>query len=702
MPSNIAFSFLLRTTYPFLDRSRIADMPMKLYIDFEYNESQNRDMGLVSCAVNDEDFWMDAQGFSDCRDYLLSHKGATVICFNADAEARCFIALGIDPLDYEWIDLFLDYRQLMNNDIRYEYGRYIGTTVLGKPVVKKSIGWKNRNRGQYMEEEERKKWMAVHKARAAQAGMTAEPINPSLMNAVLNFTGISDAKALKDYEQKIDTRDLIIKNRSFSLGQARQILRYGRDDIRELKTLEQKMGEELCRAGKYSWDDMVKYRKFRGKVGAMMAIVSSNGTPIDMESLENLTRNALAIENHAKQELNLRTGLPLCQWDVKGVRDNSFRLENFKKDKGAMCNWISSQKTLRDSWPKGKDGKYSLKNEVIEDFKGNDVVTEYRRMLKTCNAMKYSKPDDTGMSEVQKVIGSDNRLRCTLFPYGTQTGRNAAKAKQYIYAQGAWLKAAVIDIPEGYAIVETDYSSQEFLIGGILSQDQKMIEAYKTDVYISFAKAAGLYPDDCKDLTVMEIKSLGHERQDLADIRQKIKGVVLGMSYGAGAPKISATTGIPVEEVARLINKYRNTYARYYQWREKVWRDHLTKGIRNKTSGWYLGRDNDSKLSTQNFPVQHEGAVLLHVALEKLLRSGIHVINTLHDAVYYLVKLEELDETIDIVESLMLQASEEVLGQKGMKIESEVWRHGERIITAKGKKDWDRYKKFIDKDEIIS
>lgn len=676
-----------------------------LYIDFEYNEPQSLHMGLVSVAMCDDNGRVIEGWLADGSDtkrivhHLKTMTHRTVVCFNADAEARCFVALGLNPLDYKWIDLYLDYRQLQNKDINHQYGRYINKTVWGKFEVAHSQGYKNKHIGEYQSQKEFDRVRAIHKAMMAKKGKTVEPINANLLNATLNFTDISDADAIADMEQKDEVRNMIIrtKDRKFLPHQKDSILKYGRSDIKDMKVIMENMGIALERASRQTPEQVLEHRLFRGRVGAMMAVVASNGTPVCPVSLKNLTDNAWNIENTAKAELNIRTGLPLCQWKGKGIRDKKFRFDTFTKSYDAMAKFIDSIPELANNWPKTAEDKYSLASDVIEKYKANEVIKEYRSMLKTCNAMKNSKPDETGKSEVGKAIGDDNRLRCSLFPYGTQTGRNAAKAKQYIYAQGAWIKAALIDVPKGMKLVETDFSSQEFLIGGILSGDDKMIEAYKTDVYISFGVAANQYPDYCNGLSVDDIKKLGHSDQVVADVRQKLKAVVLGLSYGAGAETISANTGLPIREVEGLIEKYKRTYRKYYKWREKVWDLHRSprKPLTMRLSGWYLGKDNDNILSTQNFPVQATGSTLLHVSLDKVLSAGIHVVNTLHDAIYYLIP-EDDETTVQKVEKLMLDASCEVLGQEGMKIESEEWRHGERVITAKGAKDWAKYQKYVD------
>jgi len=677
-----------------------------LFIDFEYNQSEERHMGLVSVSMCDEkgnvtNGWLaDGSDTAKIKRILESVTHRTMVCFNADAEARCFVALGLDPLNYDWIDLYLDYKQLQNKDQRYQYGRYVQKNVWGKYQVLNSQGRVLTT--EYLSEEELAREIAIHKNKMALKNKTIEEVTPNLLNATANFTDASDEYLLHDANQKDKVRNTIIerKSRQFTDDERAEIIKYGESDIKDMAVIMESMGDALQETSRTASELVLEHRIFRGNVGAMMAIVASNGTPLSRDRLLRLTENSQHIENTAKAELNIETGLPLCQWELKGKTAKKVYFDKFVVKKAVLQEYIATTE-YANVWPKGKTG-YKTDSDTIEKYENVPIIEDYRKCQKVISAMKYTKPSTKKKVRTIDVMGSDGRLRCTLFPYSTQTARNAPKATSYIYAQGAWMKC-LIDIPKGMKLVETDYSSQEFLIGGILAKDKKMIEAYKTDVYISFGVSAKQYPERCNGLSITEIKKLGHTDPEVANVRQKLKGVVLGLSYGAGAETISIKTGLPIEEVEELIMKYKAIYHKYYTWRDKIWMEHQFKKqpLTMPISGWYLGKDNINKLSTQNFPVQATGSTLLHVALRKILKANVEVVNTLHDAIYYLVP-EDDNSTVETVEKLMLEAAEEVLGEPGMKIESESWKHGERVITPKGRSDYNKFGKFVEEPGYFS
>jgi DNA polymerase I-like protein with 3'-5' exonuclease and polymerase domains len=487
-------------------------------------------------------------------------------------------------------------------------------------------------------------------------------------------------------------------NVTFDAEQQARILAYGETDVAELKEMLKAMGIALSEQSKQTMRQAFDNRLWRGKVGAMMAIVESTGTPINMETFGLLRENADAITTTAKANFNIETGANLFQWKTCGSNSKTWHFDTFSESQDAFDRFITEQGWL-ENWATNKNGKYSKSEDALKNKSLHPTVDGLLKVRKVSKAMSSIKGSSNGKTvPTYKRIGDDNRLRVPLFPYGTQTGRNAAPASSYIYAQGGWMKC-VIDIPKGYRVVETDFSSQEFIIGGVLGKDANMIEAYKTDVYISFGFIAGQFDPKYKSaLEVIAAHKSGDK--DIKAIRQKMKGVVLSLSYGARAPSISASTGLPLHEVELLVVQYEQYYADYYTWRDSLWQQHC-QGITPLTlehTGWYLGFDNNSSLSTMNFPVQSTGSTILHKSLERVLcdkelkANGVEVINTLHDAIYYLVPETYLDAEARIEEH-MSAASREILGCDDMKLETDVWHYGENL--ANGYSLWEQFKPIL-------
>ena len=225
-----------------------------IYTDFEYNSSQDRHMGLISgCFSTDqgqvsEGWLLTHEGAHEFTNKLLALKGSTIVCFQAAAEARCFVALGLNPLDYNWIDMYLDYKQLQNKDNKYLYGKYVEKNLWGKYEVHQSRGQRISDVTEYVSPEQFKLNQIRHTKRMAKRGFTTKEVSPNLLNATLNFCEVSNRQIIADAQEKQVVRGLIIdrKSRVFDEEEQASILSYGRSDISDMHTMYINMGKALA------------------------------------------------------------------------------------------------------------------------------------------------------------------------------------------------------------------------------------------------------------------------------------------------------------------------------------------------------------------------------------------------------------------------------------------------------------------------
>ena len=106
------------------------------------------------------------------------------------------------------------------------------------------------------------------------------------------------------------------------------------------------------------------------------------------------------------------------------------------------------------------------------------------------------------------------------------------------------------------ALAYVDFSSQEMGIAAALSGDPALLEAYRSgDVYLSFAKQAGLAPPDAT-------------KASHGEVRDRCKAVVLGTLYGMGPETLARRIGRPPCEARELLALHRATYPRFWRWSE--------------------------------------------------------------------------------------------------------------------------------------
>jgi len=208
-----------------------------MFIDFEYRESRQEKLELVAAVMMPKGekasaVWLhkDYNKHTKLKDYLLSHKDEPMVCFNATAEARCFITLGLDPFDFQWVDLFVAYRMLRNSP---------GTDRAGGLVK-------------------------------------------CCQDLFITY---------KHEDKKEEMRDLILSNTTFSKEDQRKILYYCLDDVRVLEPMAHKIIKGITKTYKISLGAFMEKLKYLSLFPAAMAVCEQNGMPIDVEAYRNFITN---------------------------------------------------------------------------------------------------------------------------------------------------------------------------------------------------------------------------------------------------------------------------------------------------------------------------------------------------------------------------------------------------------------------------
>ena len=99
---------------------------MLIPIDFEFHSSNEPRPHLVCAAVGTQGYDLeDSNKTTDFLNYMESIKGETLVAYYAVAEARCLHALGINPMDYKWVDLYAEWCMMQNSKDEFAYGNYV-------------------------------------------------------------------------------------------------------------------------------------------------------------------------------------------------------------------------------------------------------------------------------------------------------------------------------------------------------------------------------------------------------------------------------------------------------------------------------------------------------------------------------------------------------------------------------------------------
>ena len=114
-----------------------------VYIDFEYNSTQEEHVNPVCVAwmVGDSEVkscWLYKEDTNKLNSFIEMMKlyeslGYTFVSYSWEAECRAFLALGIENIaTWKAVDLYLEYRMLLNNNNQYAYGKQL---IRGKQVT---------------------------------------------------------------------------------------------------------------------------------------------------------------------------------------------------------------------------------------------------------------------------------------------------------------------------------------------------------------------------------------------------------------------------------------------------------------------------------------------------------------------------------------------------------------------------------------
>ena len=160
----------------------------------------------------------------------------------------------------------------------------------------------------------------------------------------------------------------------------------------------------------------------------------------------------------------------------------------------------------------------------------------------------------------------DKRIHCKFNQYGADTGRVSSNSpnlqnipsQPFVLSDGTKIDSGhdvrqLFRASPGCILMSCDYSGQEVRVTAHLSQDQKMIQAYKDgkDVYSEIAALAfnTTYEECC------EHRPDGTFNPDGKARRGEAKKIVLGVLYGRGIPSIAEQLGKTVQEAQKIYDK---------------------------------------------------------------------------------------------------------------------------------------------------
>ena len=703
-------------------------------IDFEFHCPSNPDMGLVCAALSVdggeiEKYWLlDGSDNQKLHDRLidLAENGASFSAYAVQlAEGRCFLALGLDPRRFRWHDLYSEWKWLRNGDNRYLYGDVIVTENGKDPYVAVSIPPEVKITKRMTREEEQSAKLLNDAACKMKADKTGKRVvnnqsGESLLDCEYFLGVIDESTVLADKAVKNDVRNFIIAGQDLE-SRKQEILDYCASDIKLLYELDLKIGDHMAKVmdephinvqlGKVRTDfkankyfTLDELREEIGSWAARNAMYAMRGIPLNAGRLEAVKKAGPLIRVEEQLRWNeLHPEYPLYRIGksakalslLKTMRKKSPYLDmEVTEDYDLFADAaMRISKAGKFQWKKTPAGAFAKDSDYLKELDDGGLIHDIRKHKDSIKALKSISPEDDGTYKIDRFIGCDFKQRPNFNPYGTKTGRNAPSATSFLFLMPKWMRL-LVNPRKGRYICDLDAHSEEVAIAAALYNDENKREVYRSaDVYMKYAQLAGAYPKDKPILTEDERESeKWFKEEGWTQVRKIYKGGFLGMQFGMGGASLERRVRLSLPEEKRdeifegwgdsFVDSYRSLFSNETECVTKVRQAYSNqkKGVMLQ-DGWRLGPDDPNILSVSNFPVQGTGSVILRRCCELCDAEGIQIYATLHDAISFTGKLENMEREIDTARECFRRAAEDILGENLMVIGNpEIIKHDENWI----------------------
>lgn len=246
------------------------------------------------------------------------------------------------------------------------------------------------------------------------------------------------------------------------------------------------------------------------------------------------------------------------------------------------------------------------------------------------------------------------------------------------------------DAPEGWKIVNADYSGQEQIILANKSQDRDLINFYEQNLgdMHSFI-AAKIFPDIIGDTPLGEIKKKFPEQRQIA------KAAGFAINYGGTGFTIAKNLGIPQREGDAVYDAYFKAFPGLHSFFKRQQQDAERNGyiLIDPITGrktWYPPEQDKHKIHklAQNYPIQGEAGGITKFAailfrrwiLDNDMQDVVFITNLVHDEINVEVKEEFAEETARALEQCMGKAGDKWCKIVPLKAEAAIvdyWTHQE-------------------------
>ena len=303
--------------------------------------------------------------------------------------------------------------------------------------------------------------------------------------------------------------------------------------------------------------------------------------------------------------------------------------------------------------PVNNDGKPSVAKDALKNCAADSPT------IQTLMTWKRREKRRQMIESIQDKMSDDGFVRASYMQLGADTGRmSSIKPNNQQIPRDSEFRQCV-QAPEGWKIVDADFSQMELRLAAALAKDKNMTAAFQRG-------------EDLHDYTA----------EQMGCDRQIAKSANFGLLYGAGAEglrKYAGSSGVIMspEEAIRIRDNWLNTYSGIRDWQRKM--NYLSRSTEDDE--WpetrvpvsnmrrFLKGDLNRTTVRCNTPIQGAGAAILKCALgnlwSKVKETGedrVMIAAAVHDELILLVKEDLADEWAQILKTTMEKAEAKWLG----------------------------------------
>lgn len=372
--------------------------------------------------------------------------------------------------------------------------------------------------------------------------------------------------------------------------------------------------------------------------------VEKNGILLDVDYLKNLSGDYHKRLNILQKKI----------WQLAG--------EEFNINSPKQLSEILFEKMniLNKGVRKTSQGAFSTRFSELEKIQDRHPIIKEIFVFR-----ELAKLTSTYVDNLPKLVDKKNRLHTSFNQTGTATGRLSSSEPnlQNIPTRtdfGRAVRTAFV-APKGWKLVSFDYSQIELRVAASLSDDKKLIEAFREGEDIHTRVAAEVF-----NVPLDKVNK---------EMRRRAKVINFGIIYGMGVNSLKKNLGCSRGEAEVFYNEYFHDFSGMRDYMEKVKKETRIHGF----TSTFFGRQRflpeikspvvfirkEAERMATNAPIQGTAADVMKLAMvkvdksikEKKLSSKARIVLQIHDELLFEVKNDTIEEVVSIIKEAMESVS---------------------------------------------